>query len=55
MKLPKRSEPVQFTITIGVDDTVSIHNEDASMGIGFGPGTLVGAEIIEMLEDEGMI
>lgn len=53
--MEKRPEAVQFIVTIGVDNAISIHNEDASMGYGWGPGTTVATEIIEALEDEGLI
>lgn len=57
MKLPKRERVIQFTLTVGVDNTITIGEtpDFDSKAIGFGPGTLVGAEIIELLEDEGMI
>lgn len=44
----------EFTVIVGENGAVSIQNEDASKGYGWGPGTLVATEIIEALNGEGM-
>lgn len=53
--MTKRENPVQFILTIGVDNTISVQTENGDKGFGWGPGTTVAEEIIETLEDERML